>query len=150
VGSFTGPLLMTLGRAATLRTFAIGQVISTIVFVAAAAPFGLIWVAWAQVIRSYLALPFQLWMVRRASGVTPRDMLSVLTAPFIASLIMGILVWVLMSSIRANFTIVLVPILICVAAGLPIYALLLYAFSADARNLVHHRLKALHRKKPVR
>jgi O-antigen/teichoic acid export membrane protein len=150
VGSFTGPLLMTLGRAATLRTFAIGQVISTIVFVAAAAPFGLIWVAWAQVIRSYLALPFQLWMVRRASGVTPRDMLSVLTAPFIASLIMGILVWVLMSSIRANFTIVLVPILICVAAGLPIYALLLYAFSADARNLVHHRLKALRRKKSVR
>jgi hypothetical protein len=55
--------------------------------------------------------------------------------------------WLLMSSIRPKFTIVLVPELICVAAGLPIYALLLYAFSADARNLVHHQLKRLRRKK---
>lgn len=146
--SFTGPLLMTLGKANTLRTLAIAQVISTTVFVAAAAPFGLIAVAWALVLRGYLALPFQLWMVRRASGVTPRHMLSVMTAPFLASLIMGALVWLLLSSIRADFTTVLVPILICVAAGLPIYTLLLYAFSADARKLVHHRLKALRRRGP--
>jgi O-antigen/teichoic acid export membrane protein len=145
-GNFTGPLLMALGRAKTLRAFAMGSVISTIVFVAAAAPFGLIAVAWAQVIRSYLALPFQLWMVRRASGVTPHHMLSVMTAPLIASLVMGALVWVLMFSIRPHFTIVLVPVFICMAAGVPIYALLLYAFSADARNLVHHRLKVLRRK----
>jgi O-antigen/teichoic acid export membrane protein len=150
VNSFTGPLLMTLGKAKTLRTFAIAQVISTTVFVASAAPFGLIAVAWALVMRSYLALPFQLWMVRRASGVTSRDLLSVMAAPFMASLIMGALVWMLLSAIRADFTIVLVPIVICVAAGLAIYAPLLYAFSADARNLVHHRLKALRRKKPGR
>ena len=140
--NFTGPLLMAIGRASSLRTFTLGQVISTVVFVAAAAPFGLIAVAWASVARSYLALPFQLWLLRRTCGIRPRDTFAAIAAPLAASLIMGAGVWALMLVIRPYFEIVLIPIFICVAAGVALYAIALYALSAEARKLLRTQLKA--------
>jgi O-antigen/teichoic acid export membrane protein len=141
--SFTSPLLMALGRAALLRTFTLSQMIAIIAVAIVSAPFGLVVVAWAAVARSYLALPFQLWMLRRAAGIPPKDALYPIVAPVVASLIMGAGVWALMALIRPQFSIALVPIFICVAAGMVMYAIALYAISSEARAIVRTQLKAL-------
>jgi O-antigen/teichoic acid export membrane protein len=142
LASFTSPMLMALGRGATLRTFAFFQLITTTVFALAAAPFGLIAVAGAMAVRAYLALPFQLWMLRSASGLKPRDALSAVAKPLLASLVMGAIVWMLMTTLRPHFSIVLVPIAICVVAGMIMYGGLIYAISDEARKMARGQLKA--------
>ena len=143
ISSFTAPMLIALGRTATLRTFTFGQLISTIIFAAASAPFGLVAVAWTSVVRAYLALPFQLWMLRSASGLRPMDALSALFAPMTASTIMGAIVWTLMHFIRPLFSEVVVPLFICVATGMAVYPILLLAVSPQARGLARHYRKTL-------
>jgi O-antigen/teichoic acid export membrane protein len=142
LAGFTSPMLMALGRGGTLRTFALSQLISTIVFALAAAPFGLVAVAWASVGRAYLALPFQLWMLRSASGLRPQDALSAVARPLLASVVMGAAVWALMELLQPRFSVALVPIVICVAAGMLIYGVLIYAISEEARQIARNQLKA--------
>jgi O-antigen/teichoic acid export membrane protein len=142
ISSFASPLLMALGRGATLRTLALGQLIATIVVAILAAPFGIFVVAWTSVIRGYLSLPFTLWMLKRASGITPWDALSAVSKPLTASLIMGAGVWGLMELIRPHFVHVLVAVGICVAAGMLLYAIVLFSISSEARKLAGSQLKA--------
>jgi O-antigen/teichoic acid export membrane protein len=141
VTSFASPLLMALGRGATLRSLAIGQLTATVVFAALAAPFGIFVVAWTSVLRGYLSLPFTLWALKRASGITPLDALLAVYKPLIASLVMGAGVWCLMEVLRPMFSQVLIPVLICVAAGMLIYAILIFAISSEARLLARTQLK---------
>jgi O-antigen/teichoic acid export membrane protein len=143
ISSFAWPLLMALGRASTLRTLAFGQLIATVIVAALAAPFGIYAVAWTSVIRGYLALPFTLWMLKRASGITPWDAFSAIAKPLSASLIMGAAVWGLMELIRPYFSHVLIAVLICVAVGMVVYAAALLAISPEARKLVRSQLKTL-------
>jgi O-antigen/teichoic acid export membrane protein len=143
LSSFTSPMLMALGRGGTLRTFALGQLIFTIVFACAAAPFGLIAVAWTSVVRSYLALPLQLWMLRRASGLRPQVALGAIAAPLGASLIMGAAVWALMHVLHPLFEQPMLPIAICVAVGMAIYPIVLLAISREARSLARHHYRNL-------
>lgn len=143
ISNFTPPMLLALGRGDTLRTYALMQLITTIAFAVAAAPFGLIAVAWTAVIRSYLALPFQLLMLRKATGLRPLDAFAAIAAPMTASLVMGGGVWLLMEAIRPFFTSTLIPIFICVAAGMGLYAILIYAVSKEARAIAHRQLKLL-------
>jgi O-antigen/teichoic acid export membrane protein len=144
ISSFASPLLMALGRGATLRTLAICQLIATVVVAALAAPFGIFVVAWASVVRGYLSLPFTLWALKRASGITPLDALSAVSRPLAASLIMGAAVWVLMEFIRPMFAQVLIPVLICIGAGMAIYAILILAISQQARQLARTQLRRVH------
>jgi len=141
VTNFATPLLMALGRARTLRRLAFGQLIATIVVALLAAPFGIYAVAWTSVLRGYLALPFTLWMLKRASGITPWDAFSPIAKPLSASLIMGAAVWCLMELIRPYFSHALIPVIICVAAGMVIYVAALLAISSEARRLVRSQLK---------
>jgi len=143
ISSFASPLLMALGRAATLRTLVFSQVIATVVVATLAAPFGIFVVAWTSVIRGYLSLPFTMWMLKRASGITPWDSLSAIAKPLAASSVMGVAVWCLMEIIRPHFSQVLIPVFICVGAGMVIYAIALYAISAEARKLVRSQVKNL-------
>jgi O-antigen/teichoic acid export membrane protein len=143
VSAFAGPLLMALGRASTLRKLAFGQLIAVIVIAGLSAPFGLFAVAWTIVARAYLSLPFLMIFLKRYAGVRPRDSLSPLVAPLTASLIMAGAVRWLMEEIRPHFTVPLIAVLICVAVGMVIYGILLYAISVDARMLARHRLKML-------
>jgi O-antigen/teichoic acid export membrane protein len=143
ISSFASPLLMALGRGSTLRTLVFGQVIATVVVAALSAPFGVLVVAWTSVIRGYMALPFTMWMLKRASGITPLDSLSAIAKPLSASLIMGVAVWCLMEIIRPYFSHVLVPVFICVGAGMLIYAVAILAISSEARKLVRSQLKTV-------
>ena len=94
--------------------------------------------------RAYLALPFQLWMLRNASRLRPVDVMSALFAPLTASTIMGAIVWTLMHFIQPLFSEVVVPLIICVATGVAVYPLLLLAVSPQARGLARHYRKALY------
>jgi O-antigen/teichoic acid export membrane protein len=143
ISSFTSPLLMALGRGATLRRMALAQLTTTVVVAVLAAPFGVFVVAWMSVLRGYLVLPFTLWILKRASGITPWDALSAISKPLTASLVMGACVWVLMELIRPYFSHVLVPVLICVAAGMLLYAILILAISQQARQLAKTQLKTV-------
>lgn len=141
ISSFASPLLMASGRGATLRTLAFSQLIATVVVAAATAPFGVFVVAWASVLRGYCALPFTLWALKRASGITPWDALSAIAKPLAAALIMGAAVWGLMALIRPLFEQVLIAVFICVGAGMVIYAALILAISDQARQLAKSQLK---------
>lgn len=141
ISSFASPLLMALGRGATLRSLAFGQLIATVVVAALTAPFGIFVVAWASVLRGYCSLPFTLWALKRASGIAPWDALSAIARPLIASLIMGAAVWGLMELIRPRFEQVLIPVFICVGAGMAIYAVLILAISDQARQLAKGQIK---------
>jgi O-antigen/teichoic acid export membrane protein len=142
LNSFGSPILIALGRARELQILAVGQLIATVVFVAISAPFGLVAVAWVWVLRSYLlALPFQMWFLRRAAGIQPRDSLSAIAQPLAASMIMGAAVWGLMAIARPYFTAPLAAVLICVAAGIFVYAIAIYAVSAQVRQLIDTRLR---------
>ncbi|HKP22669.1 MAG TPA: lipopolysaccharide biosynthesis protein [Dongiaceae bacterium] len=141
ISSFASPIMMALGRGATLRTLAICQLIATVVVATAAAPFGVFVVAWASVARGYCSLPFTLWMLKRASGITPWDALSAIVKPLIAALIMGAAVWGLMHLLRPLFMHPLIPVFICVGTGMAIYAVLILAISEQARQLAKTQLK---------
>ena len=141
ISSFAAPLLMALGRGATLRTMAFGQLIATVVIAALAAPFGMFVVAWMSVLRGYLSLPITLWMLKRASGITPWDALGATAKPLIAALLMGAGVWGLMELLRPLFAHVLIPVFICVVAGMGIYAVLILTISEQARQLARAQLK---------
>jgi O-antigen/teichoic acid export membrane protein len=146
LNSFASPLLMALGRGSSLQTLALGNLAATVVFTAAAAPFGLTVVVLVSVARAYLALPFQMWFLKRASGITPRDSLSAIAAPVVASVIMGAAVWLLLELIRPYFSSPLVAVFICVAAGMLIYTVAIYAISAQARQMVGYWLRVLREK----
>jgi len=93
------------------------------------------------VVRGYLSLPFTLWALKRASGITPLDALSAVFKPLAASLIMGTGVWCLMELIRPHFVHPLIPVFICVVAGMALYAILILAISQQARQLARTQLK---------
>jgi O-antigen/teichoic acid export membrane protein len=141
VSAFSSPLLMALGRGALLRTLALTQLAATIVVALLAAPFGVFVVAWASVARAYCSLPLTLWMLKRASGISPWDALSAIVKPLTASLIMGAAVWGLMELIRPMFAHVLIPVFICVGAGMAIYAVLILTISDQARQMAKLQLK---------
>ena len=141
ISSFASPLLMALGRGATLQRLAMAQLVATLVVAVAAAQFGFFVVAWAWVLRGYCSLPFTLWVLKRASGITPWDALSAIVKPLIASLIMGAVVWGFMAVLRPLFTHPLFPIFICVGTGIGIYAALILASSEQARQLAKAQLK---------
>ena len=66
---FAAPALATLGRYATLARFSTLQLALTVTMSIAAAPYGLVAVAWAYVARAYLMLPPQMWAFKRYSGL---------------------------------------------------------------------------------
>ena len=95
-------------------------------------------------LRSYLvALPFQMWFLWRAASIRPDHSLSAIAPPLAASLIMGVAVWLLMALVKPYFSAPLVAVFTCVAAGMLIYAIAIYAISAQARHMVDQVLKAM-------
>jgi O-antigen/teichoic acid export membrane protein len=66
---FAAPALATLGQYATLARLSTLQLALTVVLSLAAAPHGLVAIAWAYVARAYLVLPLQLLAFKRHSGL---------------------------------------------------------------------------------
>jgi O-antigen/teichoic acid export membrane protein len=91
---FASPVLGAMGDSRKQRTLAMVQLASTVALTLAALPFGLFWVAAAYVLRSYLTLPLQIRFLRQASSIRFADTWRAVRAPFIASALMGVLLWI--------------------------------------------------------
>jgi O-antigen/teichoic acid export membrane protein len=146
---FASAPLIALGRSANMRTLAIVQLVLTICLTVLAAPYGIFAVACAYVGRAYITLPMQMWYLQRSAGIPVRDMLSAVAAPFFASVIMGVAVWIVMFLIRPHISNMLVTMAVGVAAGVVIYSVTLLALSAQARSIARGQWKGHASKKPA-
>jgi O-antigen/teichoic acid export membrane protein len=90
---FSAPGLAALNRSSTLARLAALQVVLTIVLSLAAAPFGLIAMAWAYVLRAYLTLPFQMIAFKRYSGLGYRPVLVAIAPGLLMAVIMACALW---------------------------------------------------------
>ena len=86
---FAAPALATLGRYATLARFSTLQLALTVTMSIAAAPYGLVAVAWAYVARAYLMLPPQMWAFKRYSGLGYGEVLRSVAPAFATSALMA-------------------------------------------------------------
>jgi O-antigen/teichoic acid export membrane protein len=66
---FAAPALATLGKYATLARLSTIQLALMVTLSLAAAPYGLVAIGWAYVVRAYLVLPLQLVAFKRHSGL---------------------------------------------------------------------------------
>lgn len=132
---FASPSLSALGASRSLIGLSTTQLALGVVLTLAALPFGLFAVAISYVVRAYLTLPLQIFLLRRASGITPADTFRAIAAPLIASTAMGA---ALAASIRlldgrlAGWS----AILLLTALGGALYGLLLLGVSKEWRGRI--------------
>ena len=88
LNNFGGQALAALGRSGTIAKVATVQATLTLVFSLLAAPYGLWWIAVAYVFRAYLTLPYFLAQLQRETGVSGLSMLRAVAPPFVASVLM--------------------------------------------------------------
>jgi O-antigen/teichoic acid export membrane protein len=85
VNALAGPTLAALGRSGAIARLALLQLLMTLGFTLAAAPYGLEAVAGAYVLRAYLTVPLQVWLLRREAGVGVRAVLRAIFPPLLAA-----------------------------------------------------------------
>jgi hypothetical protein len=118
------------------------QLILTVLLTLAAAPYGLTAVAWAYVIRSYLTLPVQMWLLRHHSGVGYRAMLSAIAPPLSMALVMAGVLLALHDVVGAWLHHRGAFVLTMVLIGGTVYAVLISLF---ARRFVGEQVRDLKR-----
>ena len=141
LNNFASPVLSALGHGADMRTLAIVQLTLTLGMTLLAVPYGITAVAIAYVARAYITLPMQIWYLRRRAGITIVDTFAAVAAPFVASTIMGVGVWGVMQAIKPHIAAPLAAVAVEVAAGIVIYAAVLFLVSAQVRGIVRRRLR---------
>jgi O-antigen/teichoic acid export membrane protein len=144
---FAGPALNAAGRPQVLVRIAAVQLVLGVILLVAAAPFGMIAVAWSHVLRAYLTTPYVLWCIGRETGITVRQQLSVVLAPAAAALGMSVVVIVARPILAGDLS-PLVQTVAMAGVGAVAYALLLVMFGRKAL-LDHFRfLRSLVARKP--
>jgi PST family polysaccharide transporter len=85
---YLGPILIAIGQPKWFFRFSFVQGILNILAFWIAVRWGILAVAWAFVIRSAVTFPLVLWLMSRAIGSAPREILRLVSAPAVASLAM--------------------------------------------------------------
>jgi O-antigen/teichoic acid export membrane protein len=142
---FAGPALATLGRSGLLAKIAGLQLALTIVMTLAAAPYGLLAIAGAYVVRAYLVLPIQMWAFRKYSGLGYGELLRSIAPPLLTSLVMAGALLALERLVGHRFENRAVHLLFLVSAGSAVYAASLLVF---ARSFVVQQIKDFRRLLP--
>lgn len=126
---FAGPALATLGRSGTLARIAGLQLALTVAMTLAAAPFGLIAIAAAYVLRAYLLLPVQMLVFKRYSGLGYGATLGAIAPAFLTASLMAAVLLVLDHFVGSRFQHrgVFLAFMICTGAAVYGAALLLFA-----------------------
>jgi O-antigen/teichoic acid export membrane protein len=144
---FAGPALATLGRSGLLAKIAGLQLALTVVMTLAAAPYGLLAIAAAYVVRAYLVLPIQMWAFRKYSGLGYGELLRSIAPPLFTSLVMAGMLLGLDRLVGQRFENRAVHLLFMVSAGFAVYAASLLLF---ARAFVAQQVKDFKRLLPGR
>ena len=139
---FAGPALGTLGHSGLLARIATLQLVLTVVMTLAAAPYGLLAIAGAYVLRAYLVLPIQMWAFRKYSGLGYGEVLRSIAPAFGTSLLMALaLIW-LERLIGPRLGHGVGHLLVMVLAGGAVYMAALTLF---ARRFVARQIKDVRR-----
>ena len=142
---FAGPALATLGRSGLLAKIAGLQLALTVVMTLAAAPYGLLAIAGAYVVRAYLVLPIQMWAFRKYSGLGYGELLRSIAPPLLTSLVMAGALLGLERLVGHRFENRAVHLLVMVFTGFAVYATSLVLF---ARTFVAQQVKDFRRLLP--
>lgn len=142
---FASPVLTAMGNAHRQRTLAIIQLVATVALTLFALPYGLMAVAIAYVIRAYLTMPIQIYFLKEASGIDARATFGAIKAPFLASSLMGLLLWGAIRIFADGRTLHWGELFGAIAASALFYGILLFSISRTHRQLV---LKSLPQKVP--
>lgn len=141
LNQFASPSLGALGASRSLLVISLTQLGLTAIFTLAAAPYGVLAVAWAYVARAYLTLPLQIFLLQRVSGIGLRHTWSAIWQPLTASVVMGIVLGLARpatATLEAYVPFSLGPwlvLLLSIAIGAVIYGLVLIAISPVWRAL---------------
>jgi O-antigen/teichoic acid export membrane protein len=139
---FAGPALGTLGHSGLLARIAMLQLVLTVAMTLAAAPYGLLAIAGAYVLRAYLVLPIQMWAFRKYSGLGYGEVLRSIAPAFGTSLLMALaLIW-LERLIGPRLGHGVGHLLVMVLAGGAVYMAALTLF---ARRFVARQIKDVRR-----
>jgi O-antigen/teichoic acid export membrane protein len=122
---FAGPALSAVGQSASIRWMVTVQLALTTVLSLAVVRFGLMAVAAAYVLRAYLTVPLQMWMLKRSSGIDPLNTLRTVASPLIASAIMAGVVLLAKSQITPLLPGAVLRLTILVGIGVVTYLVLL-------------------------
>lgn len=131
------------GRGSDLRVIAMIQLVMTIGLTYMAAPYGLGVIAVAYVCRAYVAVPIQLWFVKRRSAIGFRHSFEPTMAPLVAASLMGVGVYGFMYWVEPHMENAILLIAASVALGTVLYPALLLATSGQARSLAGTALRRL-------
>ncbi len=92
IGMYTPPVLIAMGRPELLLRFSLAEAAINLVSAALAVKFGIVTIAYAYVIRSYVVVPLTIAITRRLIGTTWAQVLRRAIAPCTASLLMFVVV----------------------------------------------------------
>jgi O-antigen/teichoic acid export membrane protein len=133
---FASPVLTAMGNAHRQRTLAIVQLILTICLTLLALPYGLMAVAIAYVARAYLTLPLQMIFLKQASGIGARATFDAVKAPFLASSLMGLLLFLALPSLGAGRALHWYELAGAIGVSAIIYTAILLALSKQHRRML--------------
>ncbi len=133
---FASPVLSAVGNTKRQRTLAITQLVSTLILTLIALPYGLTAVAIAYVVRSYLTLPLQIYFLKEASGIGMRTTFDAIKAPFLASTLMGFLLWTTLQIFAGGQPLTWMKLFAAITGAALFYAAALLMISATYRRLV--------------
>lgn len=122
MGAFGGPTLTALGRGDTVMRYACLQIVTVLAASLFAVRFGLHGMAIALVVRTYLMLPVQLWLFRRASGMGAWEVLRNLVPPMGAALVMTGALLALQPAIQGTIGAPILRLMVSVPLGVVLYA----------------------------
>ena len=122
---FTVPALTAYGRVKTVAHITVIQLAGTIIFSLLAVRYGIVALAWAWVIRSYLTLPLQLHLIHRATGIPPRRVMWELAPSLVGSLIMAVSLYVLIGEIEQLVESSAARLAIAAALGAAVYGVVM-------------------------
>ncbi len=142
---FAGPALATLGRSGVLAKIAVLQLALTVVMTLAAAPYGLLAIAGAYVLRAYLVLPIQMWTLKKYSGLGYGELLRSIAPPLFTALVMAGALLALDRLVGARWENRALYLLFMISAGVAVYAAFLLLF---ARAFVAQQIKDFKRLLP--
>ncbi len=118
------------GRAVSSLTLV--QLVLSVVFSLATAPFGMMAVVLGMLVRNYLMIPYQIGLVSRHSGCTRRQILMAMARPLLASLVMAALCYMALLEMTRIFGSPVVRLALTGILGAAVYGGLLWVIDRQS------------------
>lgn len=144
---FGGPALTASNRAGEVLKVAVVQLVTTLIFTWFAVRYGLVAVAAAYVLRAYITLPLQQYMLARHLGIRARDTWSAMALPLGCAAVMAAVVYLFQLWLSASLGEGWETAVLAVGVGIVIYSGLVTVFAWEQlRNMVQTLLSLRRRK----